>query len=462
MTATPPPVDLFPELWTIILTNADRATACQLASSSSSLRRIGIPVLFDRITVEYEDQRSIHALRSILPAARTVELRDLHCSLTTMLFVSGLPFLKTLIFAPGVDIDAPGDEYLALILWLRAAPNVQYLALDIDHMNRRELISALLLAPHLRKLLIINGRTLTTGGIIVADPSCSWPHLEELIFREGAELSLIEGLTPGNHFPALKTLRLIDHFFLRSSSPLDHLLAASQSTLTRLHLDPLMALIIMGPADRPLGMMAKLMPLTYNVSFPCLRELRVSMEADGDDRSAQLRAVERLMRGLTVHTNAPICLLTLEVKVSVLFSKSFATAPSRQHDRWQDVYGLEQTMEREFWGQFVQEVLPSQCIVEFLFAVRRTLMPEMLVTGPPRDWPEAVRERVRDRMQEYAGITPVVTLRLALYPSRSELGGEVFDWGIEEESEALPDYEEINIEDYFPSTNYRDVAVGRA
>ncbi|KAI5896184.1 uncharacterized protein SCHCODRAFT_01092882 [Schizophyllum commune H4-8] len=455
------PVHLFPELWSIVFAKADRDSACQLAASSSALRRLGLPNLFKNITIEDDDKRSLHALRSILPMACTVELRDLHCSLTMMLFISTLPRLRTLIFAPGIDLDAPGDDHLALVLWLHAAPRLRYLTLDLARMHRRDLVSALLLVPRLRKLVVINGRTWTIGGAVVGCPSCSWPELEELIFREGVELAFVEGLTPGNHFPALKTLRLIDYFLLPPPSSLDRLLAASQSTLSHLHVDLPVALIMMGPVGYPLDSMTRMVPLTCNISLPSLRHLRVLLNGDRANRSGQLRTVERLTLGLTLLAKAPIRLLTLEVKVAVGVNKTLAAAPSRKYDRWQD------------------ESLPAQCNIELLLTVRELSTSDMLVAGPPRNWPDAVCETVRYRMQKCAGITPVVALSfvecdastrlqtwrchsrsLDTYPSRRELG-TWFNDGVEDESEEeQPDYETIRIVDYFPSLDYRNVAVG--
>ncbi|KAI5826238.1 hypothetical protein K523DRAFT_341203 [Schizophyllum commune Tattone D] len=453
------------KLWSIVFTKADRETACQLAASSSALRRLGLPGLFRNITIEDNETRSLHALRSILPMARTVELRDLHCSLTMMLFISTLPLLRTLIFAPGINLDAPGDDHLALILWLHATPRLRYLALDLACMRRRDLVSALLLAPRLRKLVVINGRAWTTGAAVTADPSCSWPELEEMIFREGVELTFVEGLPPGNHFPALKSLQLVDYFLLPPPSSLDRLLAASQSTLSRLHVDLSVALIIMGPVGYPLNSMTMMVPLTCNISLPCLRDLRVLMDGDRGDRSGQLRLVERLTLGLTLLAKAPIRLLTLEVKVSVRVNITLAAAPSRKYDRM-------------FWSRFVRESLPAQCIIELLFAVQKVSTSGLVVVGPPRNWPDAVCETVRYRMQECAGITPLVSLSLECdasarllawrchsrsldtYPSRQQLGAWFGDAVEDESEEDEPDYETICVEDYFPSLKYRDVAIG--
>ncbi|KAI5896186.1 uncharacterized protein SCHCODRAFT_02491890 [Schizophyllum commune H4-8] len=472
MHAVPAPYNLAPETWIAIFENADRGTACALASASNALRQVGFNVLFDRIVIRREEQRCIRALRSILPAARSIELYGLDHCLRAILFVSTLPRCTFLLFSDEQDWDQDTRVFLALKSWLHAAPSLQYLTLDFD--TSEDLTSALLLVPRLRKLAIIAYRALNVYTTITTHV---WPDLEELHLREGTGLAMLDDLPPGNHFPALKTLRLLDLFLLRPVPSLDRFLAESCHTLSRLHLDLNAAFKFVGRPPFPAESMTTMMPLLCNTSLPCLTELRVVLDSwkGADSRAAQLLTVERLLHGLVRQTNAPIRKLTLEVKVLVMIRERISLTTGRKDNRWQDVCGLISTLDRDFWTRFVEETLPVHCTVEILLPVRTLLRPWTYVTGPARDWRASVRDHVSSQLQEYTVLKPMVTFSpgdcvsrrnqwhthpeaLDLYPSLHECTMEVAE---ETEDDDLDDfYEIICIEDYQPSLHYRDVAIG--
>ncbi|KAI5826236.1 hypothetical protein K523DRAFT_249423 [Schizophyllum commune Tattone D] len=474
MPAVPVPYNLAAETWNAIFENADRDAACALAAACSSLRQAGLNILFNRIVIKRDDQRCIRVLRSILPAARSIELYGLDQSLTAMLFVGTLPRCKFLLFSDVQECDQDPRVFLALQLWLHAAPSLQYLTLDFD--TSEDLTSTLLLAPHLRKLAVINSRALNVHTTATTQV---WPCLEELHLREGTGLSLLDDLPPGNHFPALNTLHLLDLFVYLSPTSLDRFLAGSCKSLSRLHLDINAASKIVGRPHRPTETMATMMPLLCNTSLPCLTELRVVLDTWtlAESRATQLLTLESLVYGLVRQTNAPIQKLTLELKVLVIIGECLSLTTSRQDNTWQETCGLETTLDRNFWTRFVKETLPVHCTVEILLSVRKLLRLGAYVAGPARDWRPSVREHIASHMQEFTGINTMVTFSpgdcvarriqwqkhpdaLDLYPSLNECMMEAEEETGEEEDVLDELYESICIDDYQPSLHYRDIAIG--
>ncbi|KAI5896182.1 uncharacterized protein SCHCODRAFT_0233208 [Schizophyllum commune H4-8] len=376
------------EIWTLLLNETDRTALCSIAATSLAFRRISKPILFHRIVIRAQDKRSIRALPAILPDAQKVILHDPWLAGMTASITASLPRLETILFksTDGQDVYV---TYRALCSWLRKAPALRQLELAVDFDDNRHLRQALVLAPSLRRLVLYDSCVYQTYSDTMTSPF-TWLHLEEVVLGRGVDAHDLDCLLP-QCLPSLKSLYLPERV-LPGKVSFGRFLPQAGNTLLEFHIElrALMDVVELGPLAKIDGSSS----VSETPHFlPHLALLRICLGTESKWRRTHLHAAERLTRDLTVGAGAPIQLLILESKATVI-TKS-AWLPSYRHG------------DDTLWQQ---DTLPASCTIKIVLWIREVVRDRTPILGPVRAWQEVIRKHIEVLFQTHCGVMALVEL----------------------------------------------------